>query len=205
MLNITTPVVLSQPNQITPVTSVASRHGPAFRPAARLMLILPQPWEQGRVSLDLRRLIGIPLWARAVYEKKDGFLKRRFLTDKGPFAIGIKEVLLMNHRRVRECSWKEARVGCYARLERWYVPERHGEFTQGGVELWAERDQDKARGMQNCLIPQQWIVYIDFHLLLCNRLSFAAQLLPAVGKAESALFSFLFSSHFIPVITNQFL
>lgn len=42
-------------------------------------------------------------------EKNDGFLKRGFLTDKGPFAIGIKEVSVMNHIDVRKWSWKVAR------------------------------------------------------------------------------------------------
>lgn len=51
-------------------------------------------------------------------KKKDGFLKRGFLTDKGLFAIGIKEGPAMNHADVRECSWKGARVERYARLER---------------------------------------------------------------------------------------
>lgn len=94
MLNMTIPVVPSQPNQITPFTSTASQHGPAFRPTARLMLILPEPWEQRRVNLDLCSLIGIPLRASGAYEKKgDGFLKGGggFLTDKGLFVIGIKE------------------------------------------------------------------------------------------------------------------
>lgn len=40
------------------------------------------------------------------------------MTDKGLFAIGIKEGPAMNHGDVRECSWNAARVGRYARLER---------------------------------------------------------------------------------------
>lgn len=51
-------------------------------------------------------------------KEKDGFLKRGFLTDKGPFAIGITEVSVMNHTDVREWSWKVARVGRYARLKK---------------------------------------------------------------------------------------
>lgn len=39
------------------------------------------------------------------------------MTDKGLFAIGIKEGPVMNHADVRECSWKGAKVGRYARLE----------------------------------------------------------------------------------------
>lgn len=65
------------------------------------------------------------------------------MTDKGLFAIGIKEGPAMNHSDVRECCWKGARVERYARLNRSYLPESHGEFTQGEVELWAEQDQDK--------------------------------------------------------------
>lgn len=70
MLNITLLVVPGQPNQITPFTSTASQHTPACRLGAKLLLILPEPWEQGRVSLDLRRVIGIPLRASGTYEKR---------------------------------------------------------------------------------------------------------------------------------------
>lgn len=40
------------------------------------------------------------------------------MTDKGLFAIGIKEGPAMNHGDVRECSWKVTRVERYARLKR---------------------------------------------------------------------------------------
>lgn len=112
MLNITIPVVPSQPNQITPFTSAASQHGPAFRAHHRAHVDSAGALRTGHVSLDLRRL-GIPLRASGAYEKKkkkkDGFLKRGFLTDKGLFAIGIKEGPVMNHADVRECSWSRAR------------------------------------------------------------------------------------------------
>lgn len=165
MLNITIPVVPSQPNQITLFTSAASQHGSAFRLAARLMLILPEPWEQegrwvgggggrGRVSLDLRRLIGIPLRVSGAYEeeeeeeKKDGFLKRGFLTDKGLFAIGIKEGPAINHDDVRECSCKRTREERYARSREVISVRKPQRVYLRGVELQAESDRDKATGMQ---------------------------------------------------------
>lgn len=71
MLNITIPVVPSQPNQITPFTSGASQRGPRFR-ARRQSHVdsAPSLVNRGRVSLDLRRLIGIPLRVSDAHEKK---------------------------------------------------------------------------------------------------------------------------------------
>lgn len=193
MLNITIPVVPSQPNQITLFTSAASQHGSAFRLAARLMLILPEPWEQegrwveggggrGRVNLDLRRLIGIPLRASGAYEeeeeeeKKDGFLKRGFLTDKGLFAIGIKEGPAINHDDVRECSCKRTREERYARSREVISVRKPQRVYLRGVELQAESDRDKATGMQqvdkslhkswymiviSCVKLRTWIITIS--------------------------------------------
>lgn len=121
MLNITIPVVPSRPNQITPFTSGASQHGPAFGLAARLMLILPRALRTGGALALIYAVLLEFLYERVACmkkKKKDGFLKRGFLTDKGLFAIGIKEGPAMNHGDVRECSWKVTRVERYARLKR---------------------------------------------------------------------------------------
>lgn len=153
MLNITIPVVPSQPNQITLFTSAASQHGSAFRLAARLMLILPEPWEQEG------RWVGPSYWnsftsewrvwrRRRRRKKKDGFLKRGFLTDKGLFAIGIKEGPAINHDDVRECSWKRTREERYARSREVISVRKPQRVYLRGVELQAESDRDKATGMQ---------------------------------------------------------
>lgn len=165
MLNITIPVVPSQPNQITLFTSAASQHGSAFRLAARLMLILPEPWEQegrwvggveggGALALIYAVLLEF-LYERVARmkkkkkkKKKDGFLKRGFLTDKGLFAIGIKEGPAINHDDVRECSCKRTREERYARSREVISVRKPQRVYLRGVELQAESDRDKATGMQ---------------------------------------------------------
>ncbi len=182
MLNITILVVPSQPNQITLFTSAASQHGSAFR----LMLILLEPWEQGRIRLDLRRLIGIPLRVSGAHGKKtktDGFLKRGFLTDKGLFAIGIKEGPAMNQGEVRECSWKWTKVECYARLLRWYLPESHGEFT---LRAWGDVSRAGPRQSERNVVLVECSVNLIYgcQSLNCTNTS-------SISRGGRFLFSFL--------------
>ena len=70
------------------------------------------------------------------------------MTDKGLFAIGIKEGPAINHDDVRECSWRRTREERYARSREAISARKPQRVYLRGVELQAERDQDKATGMQ---------------------------------------------------------
>lgn len=90
-------------------------------------------------------------------KEKDGFLKEGFLTDKGPFAIGIKEDSVMNHTDVRERSWKGARVGRYARLKT--LPGGVWSCGQSGTKT-------KQETIQTCLLPVWWENCIEINMWL---------------------------------------
>lgn len=119
MLNITIPVVPSQPNQITLYkcrfttrlcfqarcqTHVDSAEALRIRGTFALIYAVLLEFFYERVAF--------------IYKKKDGFHKSGFLSDKSLFAIGIKEGPLINHSDVRECSWRGTGAQRYVRLQR---------------------------------------------------------------------------------------
>lgn len=52
-----------------------------------------------------------------MYEERTDSLRAGFLTDKGPFAMWIKEGLAMNHHDMRWSNRKGVKTGRYARLQ----------------------------------------------------------------------------------------